>query len=370
MNTHLSLWTSLSALGLVALGASGAVSQSRLWSLDELQKGNGRLLIGSRTWDLDSARVELRSGGEMKIHLGGSRRETLDGRWFGGFQNVIDVSVSKGFGSSGTNGSGKIYLNGSNDFRRLELSGRTRGDRYDVEFRTGSSAGGGWDEIGTISSKGSGKLERSGSADERLTRATVRLMSNGNGEIVIEGRSTHRLDGTWTKRGNSYHFNVRGGFSSSDTSGAATLNLSGGRVNQIIAAGKRNERKFSFRFEGDGKGGNTGESDRLDFSIRHSGSGRYDVVGGPEDSFKRATVTVRRNGSCTIEIHGDSNHRFHGSWRDSGSDQIRVELEGELDNRKVKLSGTVHLDSKEDDWNRFALTGERAGRRMTVSFRT
>jgi hypothetical protein len=137
-----------------------------------------------------------------------------------------------------------------------------------------------------------------------------------------------------------------------------------GDFERIELNGKSRGRVYGLDFRAQG-----GSSSRIDFSRAHSGTGEYDVPGVMNARIRRATVTLRRDGRCEIEIETRNGHRFSGRWSDDGNDRVRVDLAGELDNRRVTLRGTVYLTDRQRDWRRFDLSGERAGRRMTMTFR-
>lgn len=101
--------------------------------VDLSPRGDGYMTVnGARRDDFRSARVQVNTGGTLRITFYGHERRAVAGNyWRSG--NTLSFTVTGGLGNDDTSGSGKVYLSG-NRVDRIELQGYLHGDRYSIRF--------------------------------------------------------------------------------------------------------------------------------------------------------------------------------------------------------------------------------------------
>lgn len=97
-------------------------------------RGRGTINFDSqRNEDVTSATVSLRRNGDADIRLVGRTTWIFIGRWTSGNSNDVNLEITN-FGNSTAEGRGRITLTRGGSFDRVELSGRSRAQRFSVTF--------------------------------------------------------------------------------------------------------------------------------------------------------------------------------------------------------------------------------------------
>ncbi len=104
--------------------------------LEASETGYGELERGDRRTSVERVQVTMRRGGEAEITLWTPQPLRLSGRWNEARGDEVRFTVSEAFNDRDASGAGTLRLAGRS-FERFEIDGRSRGDRFSLDFRVG-----------------------------------------------------------------------------------------------------------------------------------------------------------------------------------------------------------------------------------------
>lgn len=108
---------------------------AKFTGLDETLSSSGTLRVNNQDQGVRRLRANLRSDGSAEFTLYGNEVVQMSGRW-SGTGNPVDVSVTN-VGGDAASGRGRVYLNSSGRFDRLEMDGDAQrfGGRFQIDVR-------------------------------------------------------------------------------------------------------------------------------------------------------------------------------------------------------------------------------------------
>lgn len=235
------------ALLLLAGLAPGPAPAADPGQLSDARRGEGQIVRGRETEKLDEATVELRPSGQAEIVVRSFRGPyRLVGSWRPGSGKQVMLEITEAFGERGASAAGWIALAG-NGVERIEIDGRNgSGGKLAISF---TATGPGrppepqWSGLdSTRDGAGDWEYDR---ARATIDRITVRMRSDGTGEIRFRGERDLRLAGRWSDlRPDSVRFAVTEGPDGPAT-GTGTVRFQRDRVERVDVDG--NGRYGSFR---------------------------------------------------------------------------------------------------------------------------
>ncbi|MBL8221626.1 MAG: hypothetical protein JNL62_20495 [Bryobacterales bacterium] len=120
---------------LSGLGGGQSTIQAKFTGFDETFSSSGTMRVNNQDQSIRRMRANLRSDGNAEFTLYGNEVLQMTGRWTGG-GNALDVSVTN-VGGDAASGRGRVYLNSSGRFDRIELDGDAQrfGGRFQLNVR-------------------------------------------------------------------------------------------------------------------------------------------------------------------------------------------------------------------------------------------
>lgn len=116
------------------LSGSSSSSTRSFGGIDETTRGTGSLRMNNQNFNVQRARVNLRSSGDAEITIYSDEVVAMTGRWTAN-GNVADVNITN-VANNSANASGKVYLTQGGNFERLDVSGNSqRYNDFNVSFR-------------------------------------------------------------------------------------------------------------------------------------------------------------------------------------------------------------------------------------------
>jgi hypothetical protein len=175
-------------LAIVVACVSIAGAQTVFRELNADSRGRGAISFDNqRDENITNATVLLRRNGDAEIRLVGRTTWTFTGRWTAGTGQDVDLDLN----GAGSEARGRVTLTRSGNLDRLELTGRSRGQRFTANFdadRRGDSQQGGGGGGGNRGADFVGVYRSSYSPtprpdDFKLIR-TLRIREDGSAELV------------------------------------------------------------------------------------------------------------------------------------------------------------------------------------------
>ncbi len=116
-------------------GGSQSVLQPKFKGLDETFSASGTLRVNNQDQGVRRMRANLRSDGNAEFTVYGNEVVQMAGRWTGS-GSPLEVTVTS-VGGDAASGRGRVYLNASGRFERVELDGDAQryGGRFQVNVR-------------------------------------------------------------------------------------------------------------------------------------------------------------------------------------------------------------------------------------------
>ncbi|MFN7939826.1 MAG: hypothetical protein U0R19_41245 [Bryobacteraceae bacterium] len=118
----------------LGLGGQAPIA-AKFTGFDETLTSSGTLRVNNQDQGVRRLRAVLRSDGNAEFTLYGNEVVQMSGRWSGS-GNPVDVSVTS-VGGDAASGRGRVYLNSSGRFDRLEMDGDAQryGGRFQIDVR-------------------------------------------------------------------------------------------------------------------------------------------------------------------------------------------------------------------------------------------
>ncbi len=114
------------------LGLGGQTPiQAKFTGFDETLSSTGALRVNNQDQNIRRLRANLRNDGNAEITLYGNEVLQMSGRWSGG-GNALDLAITN-VGGDSASGRGRLYLNSSGRFDRIELDGDAQ--RFNGRFQ-------------------------------------------------------------------------------------------------------------------------------------------------------------------------------------------------------------------------------------------
>lgn len=105
--------------------------QAKFTGFDETLSSTGALRVNNQDQNIRRLRANLRNDGNAEITLYGNEVLQMSGRWSGG-GNALDLAITN-VGGDSASGRGRLYLNSSGRFDRIELDGDAQ--RFNGRFQ-------------------------------------------------------------------------------------------------------------------------------------------------------------------------------------------------------------------------------------------
>lgn len=218
--------------------------------LSDSRRGNGQIVRGRETENLDEATVELRASGYAEIVVRSFRGPyKLVGSWRPSQGKQVALSITEAYGEQGASAAGWIALSG-NAVERIEIDGRNgSGGKLAISFNAtgpGRPPQPSWAGLNSTRD-GAGTWEY-GRARDTVLQVTIDMRSDGSGEIRFRGSRAVRLAGRWSDvRPDSVRFEVTDGPDGA-ASGTGTIRFQRDRVERVDIDGSAREGRFTLGF--------------------------------------------------------------------------------------------------------------------------
>lgn len=120
---------------LSGIGSGQSPIQAKFTGFDETFSSSGTMRVNNQDQTIRRMRANLRSDGNAEFTLYGNEVLQMTGRWSGS-GNPLDVTVTN-VGGDAASGRGRVYLNSSGRFDRIELDGDAQrfGARFQLNVR-------------------------------------------------------------------------------------------------------------------------------------------------------------------------------------------------------------------------------------------
>ena len=362
--------------------------RSRIETMDKRLAGTGNFQIGRRHDLIAHANVDLRRGGAAMIHLFGHDTWTVEGTWKQSPGNRIDV-VIKRLNDSAADGSAMVHLDDKDAFDRVEVSGKSRGDQFAIDFTTPTYSGGGGGGGGggiTIRSMdllrtGTGRLSVGRDPEIDIVRANVDLRTNGDAMIKVfeqglfSNGSTWTLTGRWSKgRGDTIDLDIRR-FGNDGATGTGRVTLNGREdFSRVEITARRGGDRIDLAFDVE----NSTDQQPIRGSVRsmdvlEPGSGRFTMSRGREYSLSKVNVDLGTDGGAMIKVFsaqlgGTKSWELLGRWTQDRDGTVLVTIENALDDKQASGRGRVYLRS-DTKFDRIEIDGHADRDDFSVTFR-
>ena len=219
----------------------------------------------------------------------------------------------------------------------------------------------------TVSTNGTGSVERAGVDDRGVSKANLILEANGSFTIGLIGNSDYRFKGIWQQAGrDSMQLKVTSAFGK-DASGTGTLDLDDRRTGPVVGRlsmiGDSRAGSFKARFQGDREAfiqvpGITRPSlpppPVLVQSLR-GGSGNVRISGQPAYRLTHAYVNLNPDGSALVNVYGMATAGYVGTWVPAGANTYQLNVRGGFAGERV--TGAVTIGSGGRSFSRLELSG-------------
>lgn len=229
-------------------------------AIDATTNGRGTIRMpGVRDGDFTALRLRLEPNGEFRIDVRDRTRGTIEGEveQYNGTSMVLrvrramgvnvrgqltlamrnSIEVDRAYGSgSGDRGSWQLEFDG--DGRSTYPAGRDRDGRYDDDRFAAFAS----------NERGRGTIRQDDGPDLTFNRARVTLRGDRSAVIVLEGRTTIELRGTWRAVGND---DVRVELQSVNemrARGSVSVDAQGQRLRSFNGSGTTDRGRFSVTF--------------------------------------------------------------------------------------------------------------------------
>lgn len=219
----------------------------------------------------------------------------------------------------------------------------------------------------TVSTNGTGFVERSGANDPAITKSNLILEDNGSFTIGLVGGSDYRFKGTWRQAGkDAMQLNVTSAFGK-DAVGSGTLDLddrrSGPVVGRVSLSGEGRSGSFKARFQADREAfiqlpGITRPSlppPPVLVNITRPGSGNVRISGRPVYRLSHAYVNLNPDGSVYLNIYGEMAAGYIGTWQPAGANTYKLDVRGGFAGERI--SGAVTIGAGGRSFSRIELSG-------------
>jgi hypothetical protein len=235
----------------VILASLGTV-QAQLTELESTKSGTGTLSYRTRSSSAQvrQVRVNLRRNGNAEIRVVGGDTETFTGTWRNdGRSRTVRINIDR-MGRDRADGTGTILLDGRGSFTDVDLTGRSDGAAFRLNFDTSGSSGGDWGEAMRATRNGWGTLRyRTRSSNNQINRLSVDLKRDGGFEIRILSGDNETFRGRWrSDRSNRVHLDIdRVGNDRATGEGYIDLNRKDS-FNRVNLTGREDGSSFSLDF--------------------------------------------------------------------------------------------------------------------------
>lgn len=230
----------------------------------------------------------------------------------------------------------------------------------------------------TVSTNGSGSVERAGADDNTVSKANLILEANGSFNMGLVGTADYRFKGTWqTVDRDRMQLRVTSAFGK-DVEGTGTLDLDDRRTGPVVGrfsvAGTGRAGSFKARFQGDREAfvqipGVTRPSlpppPLLVQSLR-SGSGNLKISGQPVYRLTHAYVNLNPDGSALVNIYGGASAGYVGTWQPAGPNTYQLAVRGGFTGERV--TGAVTIGAGGRSYSRLELSGTSQRTYYSIGF--
>ncbi len=230
----------------------------------------------------------------------------------------------------------------------------------------------------TVSTNGTGLVERPGADDSGISKANLILEANGSFSIGLVGSSDYRFKGTWRQAGrDSMQLNVTSAFGK-DASGTGALDLderrSGPVVGRMSINGESRAGAFKARFQSDREAfiqlpGITRPSlppPPVLVNITRPGSGNVRISGRPAYRLSHAYVNLNPNGTAYLNVYGEMAAGYVGTWQPAGANTYKLDVRGGFAGERI--SGAVTIGPGGRSFSRIELSGTSQRIYYSVAF--
>lgn len=245
----------------VALGATAQTTRAGITT-----RGTGSFQLGFQTkQSVRRIQVNLNRDYRFQLRVTADKTLLLEGRWEEGRDrnNTFNLYIESGFDKDGAQGNGVVVLNRTT-VERVDLNGKTKGQKFTIEFDSansssgsGSGSGSGSDNSNSgkfnqfsKSKSGKGTVKVQTQNDKSLNRVEIALYRSGSFDLGFSGDSRFRVKGKWQWSGNDIRLEIKDALGDGRAMGSGTvyINRQGNDVWKIDLSGMANNRKFSVSF--------------------------------------------------------------------------------------------------------------------------
>lgn len=336
------------------------------------ERGSGTLILGRDRLRVDEISLNFERSGRATINVRAGRNIGGEGSWVPE-SNSLRVVLTR-FNGQNVALSGRVFLTRNREIDRVELSGNSGNDRYDLDFRQDfGGSGGSFDRPFTIdrTESGDGTL----TIDRQRTSfslARVELGRDGVARVHFFGARRFTVEGTWNVRGNSAVIDIDRNHPDLVRFNAVVEMENDRRTFRQFRAygewrsGRGFGRNFDASFErgrtpGGGGGGSIGGGDRPFTIDRTEGGDGTSRIDGRPNTFSRARVELGRDGVARLHFLDSPRFTVEGTWEASGN---RAIMRTFSDNPEwVRFTATIEMERDRRTFTSFTATGEwRSGR--------
>lgn len=187
----------------------------------------GLLKISGSDEVIRSASLDLKDDKTFVLEILANRRDQLFGTYRLDRGSYV-LTIARGFGSNGANGSGTATLRG-NTLETLDIHGSSKGKEYSIQIGTGDvfvpEIGNGKFAELKSSRKGNGSFQIQSEPSYDIPNVTVELHRDGTFDIGFKGKKSIRVKGTWRWAGNDIGLTVSDAFGDDRADGSGTLRI-------------------------------------------------------------------------------------------------------------------------------------------------
>lgn len=221
-------------------------------------------------------------------------------------------------------------------------------------------------------------VERSGAEDRAIKTANLILEANGTFSFGLVGSSDYRFKGTWRQAGrDEMQLRVNNAFGK-DADGSGILNLdnrrSGPVVGRFSVSGAGRAGTFKARFQGDrdtfiqvpGFTRPTVPPPPVLVNVVRPGSGLMRISGQPSYRLSHAYVNLNPDGSVLLNIYGQANAGWVGTWQPAGPNTYQLNVRGGFAGERI--TGAVTIGAGGRSFSRLELSGTSQRVYYSVAF--
>lgn len=219
----------------------------------------------------------------------------------------------------------------------------------------------------TVSTNGTGAVERSGVEDNNVAKANLILEANGDFTIGLVGNVDYRFKGTaQSVDRDTMRLNVTSAFGK-DAAGTGTLILDDRRTGPVVGkvslAGNGRAGSFKARFQGEREAfiqvpGVTRPQQAPPLILVDSlrgGSGNMRISGQAPYKLSHVYVSLKADGSALVNIYGEATAGYVGTWLPAGPNTYQLSVRGGFAGERI--SGAVTIAPGGRTYSRVELSG-------------